>query len=543
MNDDAVNAQIQAAPTGASELYNNATGGTFTITATVGGNKETTDPINYHASASAVQSAVQTALNKLTGVTATVTGSGTAADPWIISGTGLSALSTTDSLTPTGAKSTLAAVPSNGQQMSIGSGSGALIIQMVAGGDVQSAILPANATAAQLQAALDGMDPSVQAIVTGEGTALDPWLISGTNVSAISTVPFGLSGGSSTFNAVPQGAQQLFNNAGGGTFQITATVNGQSETATLAYNVSAASLASALPGVTVTGLGTAADPWLISGASAIAVNGSGLTGNSTVQSVGFLPQALWNNATGGTFTISADVNGTTETTGSLNYNASASVVQAALNTLASVSVTVIGSGTASDPWVIIGTGISSLAATDSLSGGNSTIQAVPATAQELWNTATGGDLTFQMTAGGQLRTAIVAYNASAAQVQAALDGMDPSVQAHVTGTGTASDPWLISGTGVSAVSIVVPFGLVETTGPLAYNVSASTVQAALNALAGVSVTVTGSGTASDPWLIRGTWVSTVSVDQSALVGGSATVAAAPGGACNCGSPPPAARLR
>src|SRR5262249_13741953 len=125
VNNAAATTQIQAAPAGAYELSNNATGGTFTITTTVSGNKETSDAINYNAT----PPARQTALNKLTGVAATVTGGGTATDPWIISGTGLSALSVTDSLTPSSAKNTLNAVPSGAQQMSV-SGSGAFIIQM-----------------------------------------------------------------------------------------------------------------------------------------------------------------------------------------------------------------------------------------------------------------------------------------------------------------------------------------------------------------------------------------------------------------------------
>ncbi len=555
VNDAAAATMIQAAPTGASELFNNATGGQFTITTTAGGNKETTDLIDFDASASEVETALQTALNKVQGVTATVTGSGTTADPWIISGTGIRALTVKDSLTPSTAKSTLTAVPSGAQQISA-SGNGAFIIQMAVGGQVASASLPTNATAAQVQAALDAMDSSVQATVTGEGTTADPWLISGPGVSPISAIPFGLTGGSGTLQAVPPSAKQLFNNAGGGTFQITATVGGAAESATLAYNASAANIASALPGVTVTGLGTAADPWLLSGAGAITVNDSGLTGSSTVQSVGFLPQELWNDATGGTFTISANVNGATETTVSLPYNATASVVQAALKPLAGVSVTVLGTGTTSDPWVIIGTGISSLSTTDSLSGGSSTAQAVPATAQDLWNTATGGDFTIQMTVAGQVRTATLAHNASAALVQAALNATDPSVQATVTGKGNTADPWLISGTGVTAITLV-PFGLVDgrsqqrnaqpnsqllwntatggtfeativeksgpgssslTTVPIPYDALPGAVATAMNKAFSANVTVTGSGTPTDPWVITGL-ESPLSTNDSGLAGG------------------------
>ena len=551
VNDAAAATVIQPAPVGAVELSNNANGGTFEITATDGSYVLVLGPFTYDDTASDLR----TALVVATALPVVVTGNGTATDPWIISGLGPYTLSVTDTLTPAGRQSTLKAVPSGAQQMSV-SGNGAFIIQMAVNGQVPSASLPANATAAQVQAALDAMGSSVQATVTGKGTTADPWLISGPGVSPISAIPFGLSGGSGTLEAVPPSAKQLSNNAGGGTFEITATVGGSAESATLSYNASAASIASALPGVTVTGLGTAAAPWLLSGATTITVNDSGLTGSSTVQSVGFLPQELWNDATGGTFTISANVNGTTETTGSLDYDASASAVDAALNVLGGVSVTVLGSGTTSDPWVIIGTGISSLYTKDSFSSGSSTTQTVPATAQDLWNTATGGDFTIQMTVASQVRTATLAHNATAAQVQAALNGMDPSVQATVTGKGTTADPWLISGTGVTAINLV-PFGLLDgksqqhagqlnsqllwntatggtfeativeqngpvsssfTTEPIAYNALPGAVATAMSKAFSANVTVTGSGTATDPWVITGLR-SPLSTNDSGLAGG------------------------
>ncbi len=458
VNDSSVTPTINAAPAGAQELFNNATGGTFTISVKVNTTTETTAGINYNASASAVE----TALNKLMGVTATVTGSGTAADPWIISGSGFTVTSATDTLTPTGAASTLTAVPTGAQQLSVSSTSGAFTIQMTPNFVPEEATLPATATAAQLQTALDAMDPTVQATVTGLGTTADPFLISGTGVTTIIAVSFGLSGGSSTLEATPTGAQELWNSASGGTFKLSLTVNGHASTATLAYSASAAALAMAFPGLTVTGLGTAADPWLLSGTglSQISTDDSGLTGSSSVQFVPFVQDQLSNNATGGTFTIAATVNGATETTGAIAYNATAASVASALNKLAGVQVTVSGAGTAADPWLITGTGFTTLATNDSFSGnGSSTIQPVPPGPQQLYTTAPGGDLTIELTVGTAVRTATFAYNATAAAVQAALDAMDPSVTAQVTGQGTAANPWLISGSSVSAIT-VVPSGLI-----------------------------------------------------------------------------------
>ncbi len=86
---------------------------------------------------------------------------------------------------------------------------------------------------------------------------------------------------------------------------------------------------------------------------------------------------LWNTASGGTFTITATVNGgTSQTTGTppLNWNASAVQVQAALDQLTGVSVSVTGVGTPANPWIIVGTNNVTLSTTDSLTNGSSTVQ-------------------------------------------------------------------------------------------------------------------------------------------------------------------------
>ncbi len=84
-------------PAGSQKLSNNATSGTFTLTVTVNGTPETTGPIAYNADASVVQ----TALNKLNGVSAQVVNAGPD-NAWIISG---AVVNYTDSLT--GGHSTL----------------------------------------------------------------------------------------------------------------------------------------------------------------------------------------------------------------------------------------------------------------------------------------------------------------------------------------------------------------------------------------------------------------------------------------------------
>jgi len=563
-NDSSLTTTDQPAPAGAQELWNNATGGTFTITATVSSKPETTAALAFNASGAQVQAA----LNGLAGVTVLVTGSGTATDPWVISGSGYTSLSTDDSKL-TGGSSTLQNVPAGAQQLSTSGSGGAFTIQMIVNSQTLFTTLPAGTTAAQLQAALDALGSSVHAAVTGLGTVADPWLISGTGVSTITPVPFGLTGGSSTLQSVPAGALELSNNAASGTFTISATVNGVAETTgIIPYNASAAVLQAALAALTpnavtatVTGVGTPSDPWLISGSglATITTNDSGLTGKSTLQSLPVEALSLSNNATGGTFTLSATINGVSETTGNIPYNASAAILQAALGSLAGVQVLVTGSGTAADPWIIVGTGFTALKPNDSLSAGSSMLQVVPAGAQQIVDAATGGDFTIQMSVNGVLRTASLPYNATAAQLQAALDAMDPSVQATVTGLGTLGDPWLVTGTGLSTIIPVVvgltggsstlqaaPNGAQElwntatggsftltidgafTTAAIAYNATAAQLQSALNAaVPSLNFTVTGLGTAGAPWIISSSNLFTITTNDSGLSGGSIGSAAQP----------------
>ena len=207
----------------------------------------------------------------------------------------------------------------------------------------------------------DIVNPNGNTTITAQGSITN---VAGGSLDS-NNLTLQATGGSSTVEAVPAGAQQLWNNATGGTFTLSVSVGGQIETAgPLAFNVTAPQLQAALdalPGVqaSVTGAGTAADPWLFSGVSGLTANDQGLVGGSgTVGAVATGEELLWNTASGGTFTITATENGTAETTGPVAYNAAAGTLQTALNMLAGVQVTVTGAGTTASPWVITGTGVS-----------------------------------------------------------------------------------------------------------------------------------------------------------------------------------------
>ena len=307
-----------------------------------------------------------------------------------------------------------------------------------------------------MQRALNGL-PGVQAVVTGVGTAADPWLISG--VTGITPNDKGLTGGSGFVAAVADGEELLSNTATGGTFTITATVDDTPETTgTLAYNASSSAVQTALNTlagvqVTVTGAGTGANPWVITGTgvSNLATNDAGLTFQSTQQTEPTGASELFNNASGGTFTISAVVGSTTEVTAALNYNSSAAQELAALDALAGVQAAVSGGGTASNPWIITGTGFSSLSVNDS--SVTATINAAPTGAQELFNNATGDTFTISVKVNSNTETtANINYNASASALATALNNLT-GVTASVTGSGTSGDPWVISGTGFTVSTV------------------------------------------------------------------------------------------
>ncbi|MCH9725553.1 MAG: hypothetical protein K0U86_11730 [Planctomycetes bacterium] len=135
------------------------------------------------------------------------------------------------------------------------------------------------------------------------------------------------------------------------------------------------------------------------------------SGNNEVQVITLSGTA----ATGGTFTLTFDG----QTTGNIAYNASAATVDAALEALSNIGagdVTVTGTG----PWTVEFTG--ALAGTNvalmtiettNLTGGVNEIQTISSP-----SSPTGG--TFTLSFGGEA-TAPIAYNASAATIEAALE--------------------------------------------------------------------------------------------------------------------------
>lgn len=149
-------------------------------------------------------------------------------------------------------------------------------------------------------------------------------------------------------------------------------------------------------------------------------------------------QRIWNDATSGTFTLSFSGQGPT---GALAYNATAAQVETELELLSNITdVTVAGSGTAANPWVVtfVNPGaqdVAAITATDTLTGGSTTITtSIPG--------SDGGTFTLS---DGVDTTSTIAYNAAAATIETRLEADITSItDVTVTGTGTSSDPWLIT---------------------------------------------------------------------------------------------------
>lgn len=150
-------------------------------------------------------------------------------------------------------------------------------------------------------------------------------------------------------------------------------------------------------------------------------------------------QHVYNNATGGTFTLSDG----SDTTSAIDWDAVAATVETRLETdiAAITDVSVIGGGNPADPWVItwidpgsVDVSYTLIAGDGSLTGGTSTVSVGQ-------NGSDGGTFTLS---DGTDTTSAIDYDAAAATVETRLETDITSITAvTVTGAGTSADPWLV----------------------------------------------------------------------------------------------------
>ena len=372
------------------QLWSNATGGTFTLNVSTPMDLSTptvTSSLAYNV----ISSGLAAALNAVTGVVATVTGSGTQSDPWIIAGQFELPIGTFEEgvglvfdynpgLTN---GSPVLYQPVAGKPMSGFSTTPTTYYAYSATNPNFNANLPQYVLSLSSSASTNTPTPfqyqqimtdsqGLQYTVAGYDASQNtlqlnlPELV---QITPTSTDSSGLTGGSlSTLVGGAAPVFQCFSFATSGTFTMTVTGTGSTATQTtaaIAWNADANTLANTLNAltsvqVTVTGTGQIGSPWIITGLDLDAVTvDSSLLKDGTYQT-NLLEQAmtssfsqLWTTATGGTFSLTLNVNGVTETLSTpLAYNATAATVQTALNALPGVRASVSGSGTATTPWQI-----------------------------------------------------------------------------------------------------------------------------------------------------------------------------------------------
>ncbi|MFC1829534.1 hypothetical protein ACFL0O_07985, partial [Thermodesulfobacteriota bacterium] len=517
-------------------LVQNSNAGTFTLTY----DGKTTGDIAYNADWADIKTALENLSTVVAPMTVSVSGRGTAAAPWTFTGTN-------------GWDSAKLSVDcSNLTTRNIFFDTDDALVMNSSGGTFTltydgktTAAIDYNATADQVKNEIDRSLGARALTVTGSGTGADPWTITGTGWDPTAlTVD-----GSSLTGATPHILINMsdgieLTNATGGSFTL--TYDGQ-KTAGIAYDAAAPDIEVALEALdnivnqlTVSGTGTAADPWTITGPgwdpAKLAVDGSELT-NPTIRINGSGGVVL-SGATGGTFTLTYG----DQTTVDIDYNGAAADIETALEDLSNISenllaedpITVSGSGTISDPWTI--EGASGVWGPNELS-----VDGTHLTARKLYLDANGALVlnsnagTFTLTYNGKT-TAAIAHDATATVLKAALETLSSvTVPVNVSGTGTAYDPWVIGGTswqadkltfdgsGLAAPLAIFPVAYIpasssvdnsggnsniilannadggvftlsygnETTTPLPFNAAADDIQSALAALSSV-VSVSGS---------------------------------------------------
>jgi hypothetical protein len=302
-----------------------------------------------------------------------------------------------------------------------------------------TAPIPFNATAGQVQAALVALNNVAPAdvIVTGAGPT---WTVE--FAGAYSNLNVGqMIGRSNEF-------QRVVTAAPGVPFSL--AFNGQT-TATIPANATSAQVQAALEALSNIGVGDVAvtgnpgGPWDVEFRGAFAGQNVAalVVAQDEVQRLVVQPPA-----TGGTFTLTFQG----QTTTPLAHNSTAAQVQAALTALSTIGAgNVVVTGNAGGPWDVRFTGVFAQQDVAAITSTNNEIQRVG-----FRSPATGG--TFTLTFRNQT-TAPIPFNATAEQVQDALEALGNIADGDVVVTGPPGGAWQVEFRGVYAGQNVSPLVL------------------------------------------------------------------------------------
>ncbi|MCH2122869.1 MAG: hypothetical protein MK136_16725, partial [Pirellulaceae bacterium] len=523
---------------------------------------EQTDDLPFDISAGELQ----TNLNSLDSISAvTVTGTGTSADPWLVTFTKPDNVSTllasetelTGSFSVT--KVSDGSADTKEVQRIHHSGSGGGFILELGGQRTES--LAVNSSAGDIKAALEALESLEEVLVTGLGSEESPWEVTILAPSAENLPTFRVDDHDVVISTAREGVapvnetQLVTLNAVAGTFALAL---GTESTRDLPVSATAADVEAALEDlaavsdVSISGNGSDDQPWRIEFLDPANVDVADLQGDETNLTDGELRittlangvapvqeiQQISHNARGGVFKLTMDPDGFENLQRERNKLAAHPLLAASIGRLDRAGFNALSTDeeieTAFDTSTQVAEAMSNrnLVANWQAGGANEI--------QQIHHGATTGTFTLRL---GEEETASLSYDALATTIESAVESFTAIVDATVSGQGTPSDPWRITirdpaKTNIETISMQAgalmagethtetvvdgQAGLSEiqqvytdattgtftltygenSTSPLAPNSSAADIEAALESLTGIHDTqVTGAGSESDPWLI------------------------------------------
>ncbi|MDB4403448.1 hypothetical protein N9204_01280, partial [bacterium] len=423
-----------------------ATGGSFNLKLTGKDSKSgTTIDLRYDSTAAELREALETVAGSIPNISEiAVTGTGTAANPWIVTflnpESGNVKLERGDvalvagNLTVTTVTEGQLPV-SEIQRLWNNADSG--FFSLSYGGKASETGLAYNVPATELKTAIESLVDSL-VTVTGSGTVGKPWIITFTdktsgNVAQLATLDTGLEQASTTITTVTEGSASAVaiqtitvvpSAAGtlGGEFKLS---SGTNQTNGIPYNASAREVKDAL------------EP-LFSDVRLLVQGGRGGPWDVT-----FFPKEAGD--------LIGDVNpGVREIVG-----VSVPLLKVVSTGATSVSLingaVTIANGTRGSPFKQGGIIVNPDPLTPS-AGGVSLNEKVA-----IWNNATSGKFKFVFddpkTAGNTEMSTDVSYNASPGEIKAALEELPNITSVKVTGSGTEYDPWIVEFDGPSKTNV------------------------------------------------------------------------------------------